>query len=833
MRISLNWLRTLVDFDLSPEELAETLTLAGFEVEDIDDRRALADGVVVGYVAERSPHPNADRLSVCQVDIGQAEPLTIVCGAKNVAQGQYVPVATLGTYLPALDLKLKPTKLRGVKSQGMICSLTELGLEKDADGIHVFGHQDDPGDLAPGQDVRPLLGLDDVILDLTSTANRADALSMVGVAREVAALTGSTVCLPLPRLDAAPIPAKTVSVTPLTDNAACTVYTATMIAGVTLGPSPEWLQRRLAAAGVRPISNVVDVTNYVMLEWGQPLHAFDYDHLLATAAGTSIALGVRLAQPGESLTTLDSQARSLPPTALLITANDRPVALAGLMGGEATEVGEATTNLLLEAAWFDPGSVRRSGRGVGLRTEASTRFERGVNQVELDVANRRAVELLLALTGGQVVGQAIADARPSADTFQRSIPLRLDRVHQVLGQVISPDDDETSAEVGEATTFITAAEVEQILTALNCQLTTTQPGDANGLGREWTVVVPPYRYRDLEREIDLIEELARLYGYNRFCSTLPSEGEAGFLPADWQVLRQLRSALRGAGLTELMHYSLVKPGGDRQIELSNPLFVEYSALRTEMLTGLIDAFQYNWEQGNGALNGFEVGRVFWSDEEGYNEADRIVGILGGDPSRGKWVSGGRDRPLTWYEAKGILESVLDAFGLAAEYQSDRSNALLHPGRTASLWLAGDRLGTFGQIHPQICQERDLPEAIYVFDLSLELFLKATIDDVPPQALFKPYSSYPASGRDLAMYAPTKLAAADLQRTMLKAGKPLLNSVEVFDEYRGEHVPEGQRSLAFRLLYRSSDRTLTDAEVDPVHQAVRDALLEKYGVNLRS
>ncbi|PMB02126.1 phenylalanine--tRNA ligase subunit beta [Fischerella thermalis CCMEE 5198] len=811
MRISLKWLRELVEVKLASEELAETLTMAGFEVEDIEDRRTWADGVVIGRVLERQPHPNADKLSVCQVDIGTGETLNIVCGAPNVRADIYVPVATVGTYLPNIDLKIKPAKLRGVPSNGMICSLKELGLPSDVDGIHVFTQDN----LQLGSDVRPLLGLDDVILDVTATANRADALSMVGIAREVAALTGAKLTIPEPDEVSVPQGAGNLAIK-VADTQACPTYIGTVIEQVKIAPSPDWLQQRLRAAGVRPINNVVDITNYVLLEWGQPLHAFDRDRLVSIAGSEKLAIGVRFANTGETLKTLDGQTRTLSTQNLLITANDQPVALAGVMGGEESEVHEGTQNLLLEAALFDSVVIRRSSRSVGLRSESSSRYERGINSAGLEIATRRALTLITELAQGSLVTQEISDSRPDPSTWTRSIELRLDRVNQVLGPV----------DLGEQPGELQAEDVERTLTALGCQLKSI--GD-----RKWTVTVPPYRYRDLEREIDLIEEIARLYGYNRFCDTLPEKSGAGYLPFDVDMLRQLRACFRAEGLTELMHYSLVKPGENRQILLANPLFVEYSALRTDLLSGLIDAFVYNLEQGNGALNGFEIGRIFWQEENGLQEADAIAGILGGDRRSNKWTSSGREQPMTWYEAKGTLDSVFQRLSLEVEYQPDCHDERLHPGRTASLWIRGNRLGIFGQLHPQLRHERSLPEAVYVFQLDLDVLLDALDQDEIIVPTFKPYSTYPATDRDIAFFAPIKVTVAEIEKAITKAGKDLLESVELFDEYRGEHVPQGQRSLAFRLIYRASDRTLTDAEVEPVHQKVRDTLVEKFGVALRS
>ncbi|NET35224.1 MAG: phenylalanine--tRNA ligase subunit beta [Cyanothece sp. SIO1E1] len=827
MRISLNWLQELVDISLSPEVLADTLTMAGFEVEDIEDRRTWADGVVVGKVLSREPHPNADKLSVCQVDIGAASPSTIVCGAANVQADIYVPVATVGTYLPMVDLKIKPRKLRNVPSAGMICSLAEVGLAKDSEGIHIFT----TADLQPGIDARPLLGLDDVVLDLTSTANRADALSMVGIAREVAAITGAALKLPVDaEIEATSDKANLAIDIEAID--ACPLYIGTAIEQIKIGPSPMWLQRRLQAAGTRPINNVVDITNYVLLEWGQPLHAFDKDRLQTTAGGDELTLGVRLAQTGEALTTLDSQLRQLQEQTLVITANNQPVALAGVMGGESTEVQADTQNLVLEAAYFESAVIRRSARSQGLRTEASARYERGVNPAELAIACRRAIQLITELAGGVVTTQAIAAAPRWQASHTRTIELRLDRVNQVLGPVrldgsaSTPEtagDDPLDLDMGE----LSPEEIQHILKTLGCEV---KPA---GQDRVWTVMVPPYRQRDLEREIDLIEEIARLYGYNNFCDTLPAKTEPGYLSLEAALTTKLREAFRAAGLTELMHYSLVKPIGGNQVVLANPLFAEYSALRSDLLSGLIDAAQYNLEKGNGILNGFEIGHVFWVDEAGLDEKESIAGIFGGDNRLGRWVAGGREQPMTWFEAKGVLESIFSRLSLAVEYQPDRRDPRLHPGRTASLWLGGTRLGTFGQLHPQLQQEKDLPAAVYAFEMDLDVLLDNLDQEENLVPVFQAYASYPASDRDLAFFAPTQLSVAEIERLITKTGGQLLESVELFDEYQGQNVPDGQRSLAFRLLYRASDRTLTEADIEPVHQKIREALAEKFGVSLRS
>jgi phenylalanyl-tRNA synthetase beta chain len=822
MYIALNWLKELVDCQLDPETLAQTLTLAGFEVESIDDRSTWADGVVVGRVLTRIQHPNADKLSVCTVDVGGAEPLQIVCGAANVRAGIHVAVATVGTYLPKVDLKIKPAKLRGEKSEGMICSVSELGLAKDSDGIHIFGEAEDPNTPAIGTDVRPLLGLDDVILDLSSTANRADALSMVGIAREVAALTSGKLTLPMADISA--IPKQTQLTVNVSEGQACPVYSATLIEGIQIAPAPEWLQSRLQAAGIRPINNVVDVTNYILLEWGQPLHAFDADKLRAVSGTPTIQMGVRYAEKqGEALKTLDGQSRQLHAQNLLITASNTPVALAGVMGGETTEVGEGTQNIVLEAAIFDPVAVRKSARSQGgMRSEASTRYERGVNLAELETATHRAIELLLELAGGKISCQDLSDRRPDFSQQPRTIKLRLVRLNQILGPI---DDD---GEPGE----ISVEDVERTLSALGCQLTASTDDKEETV---WDVVIPPYRYRDLEREIDLIEEVARLYGYDRFMDTLPSESAAGFLSLDEELLRRIRAAFRAVGLNEVVQYSyaIEKLNNGSQVEIINPMFAEYATLRSELVSGLIQSFQTNLAQGNGALQAFEISKIFGRDETGLIETDVLAGIIGGDPAISRWMTGGKPQPLTWYEAKGMLDSVCASLNIPVEYQADRSDPKLHPGRTASLWLQGQNLGYFGQLHPQLRQEQDLPAAVYVFQLNLDPILNYLAAEERLVPVFKNYSTYPASDRDIAFFAPVDLSLAEIHKSITKAGGELLEEVAVFDEYRGENVPDGQRSLAIRSIYRALDRTLTEAEIEPLQQKIRDVLVDKFRVTLRS
>lgn len=825
MRISFKWLQELVNITITPEELAKILTIAGFEVEDMEDRRSWADGVVVGKILECHRHPNADKLSVCQVDIGGETPSQIVCGASNVKKDIFVPVATLGSYLPKVDLKLKPTKLRGIDSKGMICSLAELGLAKDSEGIKIL---DD--NLPVGADIRPILGLDDVILDITATANRADALSMVGVAREVAALTGGD--LNLPNTDYQ----NNISDNPQTLNidiqetSACTAYIATIIENVNIAPSPQWLQWRLESAGVRPINNIVDITNYILLEWGQPLHAFDREKLQTIGNNQDLTMGVRFASDNETLTTLDGQKRSLKPQNLLITANNQPVALAGVMGGENSEVDDNTQNILLETALFEPVPIRRSAKSQSIRTEASTRYERGVNQVELEKALHRAVFLITELTGGNPINQAMADNRPAKLT--NTIELRLNRIHQVLGKVMldsqSVSQSVKDTKVEKQLTDVSPEDVVRILTDLGCQLEVKTESP-----KIWLVTVPSYRYRDLEREIDLIEEVARLFGYDRFVDTLPSQSQVGYLSSSVQIQRQISQNLRGLGLTQLIQYSLVSPN-QAQIKIANPLFSEYSALRSNLIDGLINAFEYNLAQGNGYLKGFEIGRVFWLENEKMNEGDALAGILGGDLyTNGIWTNSGKSQPITWYQAKGILESLFHNLKAPITYQAYSEDNRLHPTRTASLWLNKTKIGIFGQLHPQLCQQKDFPHSVYVFELILDPLMTYLDQKYLQNPIFKPYSTYPSVERDLAFFADINLTVAEITNAIRKSGGKTLVDVKLFDEYKGSNVKEGKRSLAFNLVYRSPDATLKDTDVDPIHNKIRESLTKQFSVELRS
>ncbi|MBM5807614.1 MAG: phenylalanine--tRNA ligase subunit beta [Cyanobacteria bacterium M_surface_10_m2_179] len=820
MRVSLQWLRELVACDLPAEELGERLSVAGFEVEEIEDLAARAAGVVVGHVQSREQHPNADKLSVCTVQIGAAEPLQIVCGAKNVRAGIHVAVATVGAYLPAVDLTIKPAELRGVASSGMICSLSELGLADRSDGIVIL---DEALENVPplGSPVGPLFGLDDQVLELAITANRPDGLSMQGIAREVAALSGAVLTLAAtpPAVKAEPLPVAA----PVQERIeAGGLFSLTALSGIRIAPSPQWLQSRLERAGLRPINNVVDITNLVMLEFGQPLHAFDATKLAALSGGNldPAQLDLRAGRSDEAFVALDGSEHTLTPEAWVVSYADQAIALAGVIGGNNSCVDESTTALWLEAAMFAPQTVRRSARSVGLRTDASSRFEKGLpREVTLTAANR-AVQLFQELCGASLeerwCHERSEDPRPALN-------LRRDALHNLLGPVITADGDETDLE---------DAEIEQILSALGCSLSPDDDG--------WQVQVPPSRAMDLEREVDLIEEVARLVGYDRFASHLPDPIQPGGLNAEQEAERRLRRILAASGLQETCSLSLgpavsERPGADpaRRVALANPLLADYSHLRDSLVDELLLAAQRNLQAGRSGFWAFELGNVFDATAKDGGQRLQLAGVICGARQAELWSSGGKPQALDYFQARGLLQQALLSLKLPVEDRRLTSEPLLHPGRAAQVVVEGRPAGWFGQVHPELAERYDLPAATYLFQLEVPQLLSAATRRNRWQPAFAAFPTVPASERDLALVVPSSTASGDLLQAIRKAGKPLLEQAELVDRYEGEQVAAGSCSQAFRLRYRDAKRTLTDAEVDGAHQAIRSVLEHQFGAQLRA
>ena len=807
MRVSISWLKQLVQVNESVDDLSERLSMAGFEVEEIDDLNARAQGVVVGHVLEREKHPNADKLSVCSVDVGADEPLQIVCGASNVRAGIHVPVAMVGATLPAVGLTIKAGELRGVASNGMICSLAELGLSEQSDGIAVLDEIEATLP-APGSPVAPLLGLDDTVLELAITANRPDGLSMVGIAREVAALTGGELSLPELNLDPSTAPLKT-------DLDGC-YYSVTKIEGVDGSKaSPAWLQQRLERAGVNSVNAVVDITNLVMLEQGQPLHAFDAD-VLEQLTGQPVnaqSFDVRVAREGETFVGLDDQKRSLDSRVQVVTCHDRPVAVAGVMGSLESGVSAQTRNIWLESALFAPPRVRQSARALGLRTDASSRFEKGL-PVEMTLACSARASALLSKefacteTGRWVGGDSPAEPTP--------VLLRRSALHQLLGPLQSSagsqDLDDNS--------------VEACLQALGCTLMSHDEG--------WLVLAPPSRRQDLHREVDLIEEVARLVGFDRFEAHLPDPLEPGALTPRQQAERRLRHLFCATGLQEVTTLSLVPASEtEERIAISNPLLADTSHLRTNLWEEHLQICVRNLKASQSGCSVFEIGNTFSGTAEAVNQSALLGGVICGDRRLSRWNTSGKPQAPDYFQARGVLTRVMEALQLELTDRRLSDDPRLHPGRAATLVLEGRPLGCFGQLHPALAEELDLPEATYLFELDLSRLLDAATRSNRWTPSFKPYPTVPFSERDLAVVVDRSSASADLIQAIRKAGKPLLEQVELVDRFEGEQLGENKVSQAFRLRYRGKNETLTDDKIQPVHDKVRAALSKQFQAELRS
>lgn len=803
MFVSYKWLQQYVDLDgISAQELADKITKSGIEVEGVEQKSEGIKGVVVGHVLEKVKHPEADKLNVCQVDIGAEEPVQIVCGAANVDAGQKVAVATVGAVLPG-NFKIKKAKLRGQASHGMICSLQELGFESKlvakeySTGIFVF-----PNDVEVGTDALQQLGLDDEVLELSLTPNRSDCLSMLGVAYEVGAILGKEVKYPESSLESATEKASdyiSIEVEAKQENP---LYTAKVIKDVKIGPSPLWLQTTLMAAGIRPHNNVVDITNYVLLEYGQPLHAFDYDKL------GSKKIVVRNAQAGEKIVTLDDAERTLQAHNLVITNGTEPVALAGVMGGANSEVSDETTTVLLESAYFAASSVRKTSKELGLRSEASARYEKGVDPNRVRAASDRAAALMVELAGGTVLEGTV-----EVDTLTVEpavVSITLEKINTLLGTALTMD------------------EVEVIFAKLKFDTTVE--------GNEVTVTVPTRR-GDITIPEDLVEEVARLYGYDNIPKTLPNaSGTVGKLSAYQSKRRIVRRYLEGAGLYQAVTYALTSPSKATAfalevkdtVKLSMPMSEERSVLRQSIVPQLLEVLKYNVARQNDTVALYETGTVFLHTEDNQlpEEREHVAGALTGLWHSQLWQ--GEKKALDFFVAKGILEGLFEKLGLTSQITFAAAQVDgMHPGRTASISLNGQYIGYVGQVHPTVEQQHDIKET-YVFELSLQALLNA---EVAPLA-YESIPRFPSISRDIALVVDSATVAGDVQAIIIEAGGKLLKEVSIFDLYEGEHMEPGKKSLAFSLKYFDPAKTLTDEEVTKAHTKVLDAVKEKAGAELR-
>jgi phenylalanyl-tRNA synthetase beta chain len=784
MKFPESWLRTLVNPQLSTAELAHRLTMAGLEVEALEAAAPPCSGVVVAEVLAVEPHPNADRLRVCKVSVGEAEPLQIVCGAPNVAVGQKVPCARVGAKLP--EMEITQAKVRGVDSAGMLCGASEIGLENRVDGLLVLA-----ADAPVGTDIRSYLLMDDKLITLKLTPNRADCLSLVGLAREVAAVTGTRAYLP----SQAPVMKDVYDTIELDVQAkeACPRYVGRVVTGINAkAPTPAWMAMRLERSGIRSISAPVDITNYVMLELGQPMHAFD----LAKLKG---GIQVRWARAGEKLALLNEQQADLGSDMLVIADDSGPVALAGIMGGMATAVDADSSSILLEAAYFSPEAIAGRARKLGLSTDSSHRFERGVDYANTAMAMERATKLILEICGGQPGAVIEASGRLPR---REPIPLRPQRVARVLG------------------IDIPVAKMKDYLQRLG--LAVKDAGDT------WQVTAPSYRF-DLAIEEDLIEELARLHGYDQIEIRAP-RAEALMLPQveTRHEHARLRDYLAGRDYQEVITYSFVDSeweqllsGGMSALKLQNPIASQMAVMRTTLWGGLLDALTHNLNRQQTRVRLFELGRAYLPEQDGLRQPMRLAGLCHGSAFDEQW--GVASRLVDFYDVKGDLEQLP---GIGLEF-AQASHAALHPGQTARLVLNGQPVGWLGTLHHKLAQKFDLPTSPILFELELECL------GALPLPRHASIGRFPSMRRDLAFLVDREIAASDLLATMREASEAIVRELEIFDLYQGQGVPPGQKSLAFRIVMQDTERTLTEPEVEAAVAKITEAVISRHGAKLRA
>ncbi|MDD4336304.1 MAG: phenylalanine--tRNA ligase subunit beta [Firmicutes bacterium] len=819
MLVPLRWLSDYVDINLDTEELADRLTMSGTKVETINTVGDRLRHVVAGRIISVDPHESADRLRVVRVDLGSRQvPRTLVTAAANVSKGDLVPAVLAGGAI-ADGTEIGEADFSGVKSEGMLCSAKELGISPDGSGIlHL------PEEINPGDDVVAALGLADTVIEFEITPNRPDCLCMIGIAREVAAITGETLRMPQTSLEEGGERADQLIRVNIDAHDLCLRYGARVMQQVRIAPSPIWMQARLSAAGVRPINNVVDVTNYVMLELNQPLHAFDYDRM------SEHEIIVRRAYPGETIVTLDGEERELDADMLVIADPGSALAVAGVMGGLSTEIEEDTCNVLLESANFAHQSVWRTSRSLRLRTEASSRFEKGLDPETVPVALDRAGHLLEAVGAG-VAGSGIVDAYPSAAT-PRIITTDAARISRRLGVSVSAED------------------VADCLDRLGFSVCFGDGKDKGEPKADSLVVEVPTFRDDVAEEIDLVEEVARMWGYDRIPMTVPAGAHSGGYTYEQKKAMQARTLLAGAGASEAITVPFMSPGdfdmlriaqGDPRrdaIRISNPMVEEQSYLRTTMMPSLLSTIRTNINRGNKGVCLFELGKTYFTSDKlkdgrklGRGEdpaVERMVlacGMAGAYMSR-IWHT--RERSYDFYDAKGMLEALFEGMSVNGVDYVQTVRPSFHPGRTASVVRGGREIGVVGEVHPDVAASYGVADRTYMFELDFAELLQAA----DGAKSYEPLPRHPAVERDVAMILPLTVPVARVAELIQETGGELVRSVTLFDVYEGSPVPEGKRSIAFSVTYRANDRTLTDEEVNSVHSAIRQALEDKLGATLR-
>lgn len=798
MLISNEWLKEYVTIDDSVNNLAERIIRTGIEVDDLINYTKDIKNLVVGFVKSKEKHPDADKLNVCQVDIGEDELVQIVCGAPNVDAGQYVIVAKVGGRLPG-GIKIKRAKLRGERSEGMICSLQEIGISSNyipksfESGIYVFSEAQ-----VPGTDALQALYLDDQVMEFDLTPNRADALSMIGTAYEVAALYNTKMTKPETTSNELELYANDELTVTIENEDKVPYYSARVVHDVTIEPSPIWMQARLIKAGIRPINNVVDISNYVLLEYGQPLHMFDQD-----AIGSQ-QIVVRQANEGEKMTTLDDTERELLTSDIVITNGQTPIALAGVMGGDFSEVKEHTSNIVVEGAIFDSVSIRHTSRRLNLRSESSSRFEKGIATEFVDEAVDRACYLLQTYANGKVLKDRVSSGELGA--FITPIDITADKINRTIGFDLSQND---------------------IVTIFN------QLGFDTEINDDIITVQVPSRRKDITIKEDLIEEVARIYGYDDIPSTLPvfEKVTSGQLTDRQYKTRMVKEVLEGAGLDQAITYSLVSKEDatvfamqQRQtIDLLMPMSEAHASLRQSLLPHLIEAASYNVARKNKDVKLFEIGNVFFANGEGElpDQVEYLSGILTGDYVVNQWQ--GKKETVDFYLAKGVVDRVAEKLNLEFSYRRADIDGL-HPGRTAEILLENKVVGFIGELHPTLAADNDLKRT-YVFELNFDALMAVSVGYIN----YQPIPRFPGMSRDIALEVDQNIPAADLLSTIHAHGGNILKDTLVFDVYQGEHLEKGKKSIAIRLNYLDTEETLTDERVSKVQAEIEAALIEQGAV----
>jgi phenylalanyl-tRNA synthetase beta chain len=806
MKVSLSWLNDYIDIQMDAADLADALTMAGLEVDSVSNRYAYLQSVFVGRVLDVSPHPNADKLTICTVDAGDRS-CKVVCGAPNVSAGMLAPMALPGTVLPN-GTQLKKSVIRGEKSEGMLCSEMELELGTNASGIMAL----DPS-LKVGIQLAEALGLDDTVFELDLTPNRPDCLSVIGIAREIAAIQNTP--LKYPDYSLADKKDMISSLTSVKIKAPdhCPRYSARLVETIEVKPSPFWIQDRLLSVGLRPINNIVDITNYVMMETGQPLHAFDFDQLAQNR------IVVDTAADGDTFVTLDDKERPLTSQMLMICDGEKQVAVGGVMGGLNSEIEKTTRRVLIEGAYFNPVSIRKTSKKLGLSTDASHRFERGVDPEGTVRAVNRAAKLMVEFGGGTLI-DGIIDEYPQPQKVN-SVNLSIARTHRLLG--IYPD----------------ASEVKKLLESIEFKVEKITSESAD----QRLVVVPPSFRVDISRPEDLMEEVARLSGYNKIPITFPAmPAEARPPDRNLELRKRLKSLMTGLGFTEAITYSFVaeascddlrlKPGDPRRnlIHILNPLSEDQAVMRTSLATGLIQTAVYNIAQQVKNLKFFEIGKVFLKTEtqELPHEQEFLAALWTGSRHNASWH--GREIPCDFYDIKGVAEELIGALkidNIQFTAMPDDDCDYTRPGYTAQI-LAGDiRVGLVGEIHPRVREVFDLKQAAYI----LELDLGKVIAQIPPATKSRPIPKFPAIYRDITIIVDRSIETQTVLATVDNIREDLVENLHLFDVFEGEPIAAGKKSVSFRITYRSSDKTLEDDDVNDLHKSITEKLLQAFDATL--